>query len=207
MSTRSSERASSDREAFGCADVQRHERQKMATPCSSTPKALCLGGESVSSRSLSGLFTTFTAKSTPTFSSVPDFSLGRSFVPKRFQTSGGSVPKIRIVFPALVGAGSVGAPGLGSGPGVIGPTAGGCAGSGGADVSPAFAAFALALVRRNTSLSKPTSSGATSSLNHTRSFVPSERSPEASPNLRIGQTPRSCGEAQHRGRAAESARR
>lgn len=40
---------------------------------------------------------TVTAKSMPTLRSEPDLSFGRIFVPKRFHTSGGTVPISRIV--------------------------------------------------------------------------------------------------------------
>jgi len=55
---------------------------------------------------------TITEKSTPIFRSVPDFSLGMIFVPRRFHISGGTVPIRRSVLVLALGLSSGGARGL-----------------------------------------------------------------------------------------------
>ena len=122
-------------------------------------------------RSVANAFTesaeTVTANSSPILRSEPARSFGRIFVPSRFHTSGGTVPTRRSV--------RVEAAGLGPGPGV-GPGSGGGPGSGpgvgpGGAGCPALSASAVAFRSRNTPASKATSSGASISLNHIRSYA------------------------------------
>jgi len=118
--------------------------------------------------------------------SEPLRNFGRTFVPSRFQISGGTSPEIRnFRLPALgVGAGS----GSGLGPGIGSPRPPTGMGSGtgvGLGSAPGsgmiFSALAFDFKRRNTPDSKATSSAPSGSLNHTRSYVPSGFWPEASP--------------------------
>ena len=116
---------------------------------------------------------TLTENSTPTLRSSPERSFGRILVPRRFQTSGGTVPLSRSV--AFCG-------GLG-GIGGLGGT-GGLEGTGGSTGGPSGVArscSALVLANRKTPDSKATSSAPTGSLNHNLSYSPPPLSPEASP--------------------------
>ena len=135
-----------------------------------------------------------TENSIPILRSEPPRNFGSTFVPSRFQISGGTSPEIRNVrllaeAPAQAGTPAVGVgSGCGSGPrpgaGSPRPPAG--VGSGpGTGSAPGsctvFSKSAFDFKRRNTPDSKVTSSTPSGSLNHTRSYVPSGFWPEASP--------------------------
>jgi hypothetical protein len=99
----------------------------------------------------------------PTLSDSPDLSFGSTFVPSRFQISGGMVPESRsVAFDAAGDAGS----GSGSGAG----TAGAGVGSPGCGIAgPVLISCAFRLLSKNTLESKASSSGSTGSAYQERS--------------------------------------
>lgn len=72
---------------------------------------------------------TVTENSSPILRSEPDRSFGRIFVPKRFQTSGGTLPETQSVRVEVLGPGTGTKPGSGIGA-VGGPGSGSGVGSG-----------------------------------------------------------------------------
>ena len=124
---------------------------------------------------------TVTDRSMPTLRCFPVRNFGRSLVPSRFQSSGGTEPAIvKVVFEppgAGFGSGSGFGSGLGSGCGSgEGP---GCSVFG--TIGPALSAAARALVSRKTSLSKETSEASSGSPYHRRWNPPSSVRPDANP--------------------------
>jgi len=107
-----------------------------------------------------------TRNSIPIPKSFPERSFGRTFVPRRFQSSGGTVPLTRRItsfFSSPCVGGSV-TDGPGSG---RGPSIGGTGGSG--FPWPSLYAWAFSFVSRNTPASNATSSGPINFSNQTRS--------------------------------------
>ena len=90
-------------------------------------------------------------------------------MPRRFQTSGGTVPTRRSVLVAAPGAGCESGARLGAGVTVVAGPGSGPAQAVAREAHPLLSAFAGSFLSRNTPASNATSSGATNSWNHTRS--------------------------------------
>lgn len=114
---------------------------------------------------------TVTENSTPILSSEPERSFGRIFVPRRFQTSGGTAPVTRSVRDEVGGWGSGSSVGPGSGAGGVTRPGSGPGLVVGVTGLPALSASAALFLNRNTPASKATSSDPRSGRRYRRCHV------------------------------------
>ncbi len=150
-----------------CVDLPNGVVLSYSTFTASASPSSCKICRSSFARPLAASAETVTENSSPIFSSVPERSFGRIFVPRRFHTSGGTLPERRNVRVKPTGAGPE--PGVGSGVGLVVGPGSGCGVEVGVATFPALNASAVTFLSRNTPESKATSSGASISWNHIRS--------------------------------------